>query len=100
MQLVIIIEKEEKKIIFSLFYLNFSWDVSCHRRRRFSSCSHTIRKTFSSYFELPPYFVLYDCLGKFKLFKKKFLCATKGEFFLVMTCLLLQEKKGIKKKMS
>jgi hypothetical protein len=100
MQIVIIIEKEEKKIIFSLFYLNFSWDFSCHRRRRFSSCSHTIRKTFSSYFELPPYFVLYDCLGKFKLFKKKFLCATKGEFFLVMTCLLLQEKKGIKKKMS
>jgi len=75
--------KKKKKIIFSLFYLNFSWDVSCHRRRRFSSCSHTIRKTFSSYFELPPYFVLYDCLllGKFKLFKKYFLCATKGEFF-------------------
>jgi hypothetical protein len=36
----------------------------------FSSCSHTIRKTFSSYFEFPPYFFLYDCLliGKFELF--------------------------------
>jgi hypothetical protein len=68
----------------------------------FSSCSHTIQKTFSSYFELPHYLFLYDCLllGKFKLFKKKFLmCWQRSWFIFVMTCLLLlRGKKGFKKK--
>ncbi len=101
LQIVIIIKKEEK---ISLFSILFEFYLGCFpiiEEEDFSSCSHTIQKIISSYFELPPYFFFYDCLllRKFKLFSFFFfLCATKGVgLFLWWLAFFFYEKKKGKK---